>query len=126
LYVAALDLPDVTDEMQESYLGLAVRLERSKVEAVSELHEIFGQHNIYWRMFDPFQKSKPHLSTLSENLLNIYWGLENGLSTLRGESEGHFWAAAYNWRAGFYFEWGTYLISALWAVHWLITNYGDA
>lgn len=125
LYAAALNLPDVYDKIHESDLAVdAGTIHRDNTTPFPELHKKFGDLNYYRAKFDPFKDNGPIGRSFSYDLTEVYWPLKQGFTTLELGSESHFWLVAYHWRDGFCFVWGRYLVTALWGLHWLVTDRG--
>lgn len=81
----------------------------------------FGELDVYWEAFDPFESSEPVAGSLSDDLLDIYRDLRRGLGLWeqRGAADpvASRVAAIWEWRFHFDNHWGDHATSALRALH---------
>ena len=74
----------------------------------------FGDVDVYWEVFDPYEDEPRVAGSLSDDLLDIYVDLRRGLGLY---DAGHAGAAAWEWRLHFDQHWGHHAVDALRALH---------
>lgn len=74
----------------------------------------FGEYDIYWELFDPYEFSDAGAGSLSDDFLDIYRDLAPGLVLYEAGREGR---AAWEWRFNFEIHWGRHAVAALRALH---------
>lgn len=70
----------------------------------------FGDRDVYWEIFDPYENEPPVCGSLSDDLLDIYSDLRRGLVAY---DAGHVGAAVWEWRFHFDHHWGDHAVDAL-------------
>lgn len=102
LYAAALSLPDA-----EPTDASADRLTPPSWRG-------FDDHDMYWLVLDPYRREAPVAGSLSDDLIEIYREIRDGLALW---DTSHAADAIWAWRFGFESHWGTHAIDALRALH---------
>lgn len=74
----------------------------------------FGEHEIYWEVFDPYEQAPLVAGSLSDDVLDVYCDVRRGLQLFE---EGHLASAAFEWRLHFDSHWGDHAVDALRALH---------
>ena len=132
LYAAGLALPDVpmpeaqSEKPDAFYDSVPIK----HTAALSRtLGEKMGAYNRYWQVSDPFEGEEPVAALLGEDLADMYGDLKRGLVAFdrKGAASGapteHDAAeAAWHWRFSFGNHWGRHLVSALRALHYILST----
>jgi hypothetical protein len=75
----------------------------------------FGEFEVYWQAFDPYEEEPLVAGSLSDDLLDVYSDVRHGLDLWISQSPRT--AAIWEWRFHFDFHWGDYAVDALRALH---------
>jgi hypothetical protein len=105
-YQAALALPDV-----EPPDGIEARPSPPRPSGWTS----FGDLELYWEVFDPYENSKPVAGSLSDDLLDIYADVRRGLDLWNCDVPKE--AAIWEWRFHLEAHWGDHAVDALRALH---------
>ncbi len=70
----------------------------------------FGELDIYWEVFDPYQKEPPVAGSLSDDLLDTYLDVRRGLAA---HDAGSVDSAIWEWKFHFDHHWGDHAVDAL-------------
>ena len=108
LYGAALDLPDVAPG----------DFEAPEKPTVPPEWPGFGERDFYFEVFDPYVDEPAVTGSLSDDCLDIFRDLRQGLSLLEA---GRVEAAVWTWRFAFHSHWGDHASDALRALHRVLT-----
>jgi hypothetical protein len=74
-----------------------------------------GDHEEYWEVFDPYQEDSLVSTTLSDDILDVYRDVGQGLRLWDRDLPRE--AAIWEWRFHFEWHWGDHAIDALRALH---------
>lgn len=77
--------------------------------------EGFERFDTYWEVFDPYVDEAPVASSLSDDLMDVYFDVRRGLDLW--ESNAPRSAAIWEWRFHFDTHWGDHAVDALRALH---------
>jgi hypothetical protein len=81
----------------------------------------FGEVEIYWEVFDPYEEAPLVAGSLSDDVLDVYCDVRRGLQLF---DEGHLASAAFEWRLHFDSHWGDHAVDALRALQRACTRGG--
>jgi hypothetical protein len=73
------------------------------------------EHDLYWEVFDPYQEENLVCTTLSDDILDVYRDVGDGLRLWDSDRPRE--AAIWEWRFHFEWHWGDHAIDALRALH---------
>lgn len=82
----------------------------------------FGDHDVYWEIFDPYEEEPPVCGSLSDDLLDIYSDLRRGLAAYDAGDVG---SAVWEWRFHFDHHWGDHAVDALRALQRACARVGN-
>jgi Domain of unknown function (DUF5063) len=68
----------------------------------------------YWDVFNPLEDTDPIVSSLADDLTDIYLDVKKGLVLFESSYP---WDAAWEWRFNFQIHWGRHLVGAQRAIH---------
>ena len=113
LFAAAWRLPEVQPS-DSDVVGLAW----------ADLPDLpnFGDFNIYWEVYDPYERKDALQISLSDSLKDVYQDVKSGLLALEGPTASHLNDVVWEWRFGLTTHWGNHAVSALRALHWALTK----
>jgi uncharacterized protein DUF5063 len=74
----------------------------------------FGDLDIYWEIFDPYEQEAAVAGSLSDDLLDVDRDLRRGLAAY---DAGQIGAAVWDWKFHFDVHWGDHAVDALRALH---------
>jgi len=81
----------------------------------------FGDVDVYWEVFDPYEESAPVAGSLSDDVLDIYRDVRRGLDLwdkgAKTNGDNYRLSAIWEWRFHFDMHWGDHAIDALRALH---------
>jgi hypothetical protein len=69
---------------------------------------------IYWKVFDPYEQEPPVAGSLSDDLLDVYRDVGEGLALWESGQDAN---AIWEWRFSFESHWGARAIDAMRALH---------
>jgi hypothetical protein len=124
LYAAGLALPDVAMPEAQSekpdafYDAVPIKHTAALGRALGEK---IGAYNRYWQVPDPFEEEEPVAALLGEDLADLYGDLKRGLIAFDKGTEHDAAEAAWHWRFSFGNHWGRHLVSALRALHYMVS-----
>lgn len=121
LYLLALELPHVSTGSTEALTSVISQEARSKI--AGEIGVKFGDYNLSWLIFDPFEVTGPVAGELRHDLTDIYQDLLEGLSAFRTGSEEQRREAIWHWRFSFEVHWGRHLVAALRPIQTIIAGH---
>lgn len=103
LYSKALYLPEV-------------ELEKEKVTDIEiPVPEInFGQYDKYWEVFDPYEFEEPLVTSLSDDILDIYEDVKRGIVLYE---QNQLLEGIWQWKINFEIHWGSHAVDAIRALH---------
>lgn len=104
LYAAALELPKVEPEENTSECAVAV----------PKTWPGFGDVELYWEVFDPYEDEERVASTLSDDVLDVYLDLKRGLLQWQA---GRRLDAIWSWKFHFESHWGDHAVDGLRVIH---------
>ncbi|HMV68221.1 MAG TPA: DUF5063 domain-containing protein [Myxococcota bacterium] len=102
LYRAGVDLPDVDVTKEEDAPPITVE---RPIDWPG-----FGAFEFYWEVFDPYEREEPACGELSDDVLDVYADVLEGLHLWRA---GRWLEAAWLWRFTCRAHWGTHVTGAL-------------
>ena len=76
----------------------------------------FGEHDLYWEVFDPYVDEDPTAGDLSDDFLDLLHDLQAGLAAWDANPARPA-DAIFEWRTSFETHWGNHAASALRALH---------
>ena len=100
LYAAALQLPAVEPGADDSEPSVAV----------PETWSGFGELELYWEVFDPYEDDDAVANTLSDDVLDVYLDVKRGLIDW---DAGRRLDAIWSWRFHFGCHWGDHAVDGL-------------
>lgn len=103
IYTAAIKLPNVEPD--------SVELD---VCSPTSLHFSFGERDVYWEIYNPFDLDEPVCGSLTEDLRSICDELCMGMEYYKG---GHINDALWTWRFGFRNHWSFHAVDAIRALN---------
>jgi Domain of unknown function (DUF5063) len=109
LYLAGANLPQLDVDADVEHVPL-------ELDLLVALSKHLGDHDGYWEVFDPTQRTKPVKGLLSADLSEIRFDRQQGLLAL--ERGTPLEEVVWEWRFGFENHWGEHLVDALRAIHW--------
>jgi hypothetical protein len=110
-------------ELSCDYTEAALRLPRAEVAhddveaaepARPDSWQGFGEADLYWEVFDPYENEPPVATTLSDDILDVHRDIGRGLALWDAGSRV---AALWEWHLSFEIHWGDHAIDALRALH---------
>lgn len=106
LYSAALSLPSVEPDDADA----------SSSPDPPEGWPAFGEKDIYWEVFDPYdhENTEPVAGSLADDVLDVYRDIRRGLAMWDDSQKQD---AIWEWRFHFDVHWGDHAIDALRALH---------
>jgi len=116
IYAAGQGLPDVEPESGPSRHWPQVERPEKKLES------ILANENLYFEIFDPFDKKSQVSTTLSNDLSDVYLDLKHPLMTF---DDGHIAEAIWQWKLNLQHHCGDHLVGAMKPIHWLIKKHLD-
>ncbi len=106
---AAIGLPQNVDVTEADVAGVAA-------PAID-----LGIHDFYFEVFDPFEEAELVVSSVANDLGDIYVDLREGIDLLKdGNPSDALWA----WRSSYATHWGDHAVDALRALHRIATDRG--
>jgi len=124
LYAAGLALPEVpmpeaqSEKPDAFYDSVPIKHTAALSRALGEK---LGAYNRYWQVSDPFEGEEPVVALLGEDLADMYGDLKRGLIAFDKGLEHDTVEAAWHWRFSFGNHWGRHLVSALRALHYILS-----
>ncbi|MCD7036507.1 DUF5063 domain-containing protein [Metabacillus sp. GX 13764] len=103
LYIKALRLPEVEPDHAE-----APQFEISFPKAD------FAKYEYYWEVFDPYKLEEPVCGSLSDDILDIYKDLKEGIILFEQNTPNE---AIWHLKFSFQTHWGLHAVNALRALH---------
>ncbi|RJS59239.1 DUF5063 domain-containing protein [Bacillus sp. PK3_68] len=103
LYLKAQQLPDVEPD---NIKALQVEISLPKID--------FGKYEYYWEVFDLYKLDEPECGSLSDDILDIYKDLKEGIILFEQEMTNE---AIWHWKFHFEAHWGSHTVNALRALH---------
>ncbi|MBI5493680.1 MAG: DUF5063 domain-containing protein [Deltaproteobacteria bacterium] len=76
-----------------------------------------GSWDRYQDIFDAYEDDRAVMSSLEQDVLDVYRDLKRGLARAADRTAGALQDAAWDWRAHFLSHWGRHAVAALRAVH---------
>ena len=115
LYVSALYLPETT--VHESASDPTARSKANSKNLLPALQAVLSEYDLYCLVFDPYKDKEPVVGSLSDDLLDTYFDIKEGLILLAGDSTLALDAAIWEWRFAFHAHWGDHATNAIRALH---------
>ncbi|MDR4222315.1 DUF5063 domain-containing protein [Priestia megaterium] len=103
LYLQALRLPEVEPDNAEAP---QFEIPLPKVD--------FDKYEYYWEVFDPYKLDEPGCGSLSDDILDIYKDLKEGIILFEQDTTNE---AIWHWKFHFQSHWGSHVVNALRALH---------
>ncbi|MFK8002427.1 MAG: DUF5063 domain-containing protein [Polyangiales bacterium] len=104
LYAAALELPEVEPDADETEPAVAV----------PESWPGFGDAELYWEVFDPYEDEERVASTLSDDVLDVYSDIKRGLLHWQARRR---LDAIWSWKFHFECHWGDHAVDGMRVIH---------
>ena len=114
IYSAAMELPDVEPETDD------LSSEGDAVSPMPTLQPLFGRYDGYFEVYDPYVEDEPVMSSLADDLADIYLDLARPLGAF---DAGHVADAVWSWRFNVRGHCGDHLVDALRAIHRLVNDH---
>jgi hypothetical protein len=110
LYYRALQLPEI--ESADEKAGREITHDEWQ-ELFGSLQTYFGDHDLYWVVFDPIkvEPNDPVASSLADDLADIWRDLTNGLTDWNGASQSP--EVVWKLHFDFHWHWSSHLVDAL-------------
>lgn len=103
LYLKVLRLPEVEPDNAEVP---QLEIPLPKVD--------FDKYEYYWEVFDPYKLDEPGCGSLSDDILDIYKDLKEGIILFEQDTPNE---AIWHWKFHFQAHWGSHIVNALRALH---------
>lgn len=118
LYASGLALLEVAveDTVTRNYPSLGVSFEIQRA-----LQSKICQYNLYWEVFDPYEKEEPVSFKITGDLTDIYYEIKQGLIAF---NSGNSIQATTQWKFSFD-HWGAHLVNTLRVLHRLNRRLND-
>ena len=109
-----MELPDVeptTDDLSS---------EGNVASPMTTLQPLFGRYDGYFEVYDPYVEDEPVMSSLADDLADIYLDLARPLGAF---DTGNVADAVWSWRFNVRGHCGDHLVDALRAIHRLVNDH---
>jgi hypothetical protein len=117
LYHDMLELPDLLDDScDETFKPF------SATQVYANIRERMKRLDAYFAYFDPYDEKMGMWHLLNDDLGDIYLDVYSGLETYRQGTHCDLVNAVFTWKFLFSSHWGHHLVSALTALHAIITG----
>jgi hypothetical protein len=121
LYMASLNLPEVSDPTAED---LPDRISPEEYGRIKKRIGAYTREDYFWVCDHPFNSTppKPLRTSLSDGLADIWCDLKRGLLALDEDEQRYSAAVFWDWKFSFETHWGDHAVDSIWGIHTLLKD----